>query len=115
MNRQLNLGQIRQLLNRSTTQLDEHTLSSLRATRAHALERHAARPAHALALSGHGKHAHWHAPAVRHKPVLWVAGLLLVACILSGIAYWYKAPSTDNSDVDIAILTDDLPLQVYVD
>lgn len=116
MNRQLNLEQIRQLLNRSTAQLGETTLASLRATRTQALERHAARHAHALAFSGHGKAGHWHVPGMHHRAYLRVAGLLLVACILSGIAYWHKTtPSNDTSDVDIAILTDDLPLQVYVD
>ena len=114
MNRQLNLEQIRQLLNRSTAQLDETTLASLRATRTQALERHAARHAHELAFSGHDK-AGWHMPGMHHKAYLWAAVLLLVACILSGIAYWQNTPSNDTSDVDIAILTDDLPLQVYVD
>ena len=115
MNRQLNLEQVRQLLNRSTSQLDEATLARLHKTRPQALERHATRHAHALAFSGHGKHAHWHTVGIRHKPYLWVAGLLLVACIVSGIAYWQMTSNNDTSDVDIAILTDDLPLQVYLD
>jgi hypothetical protein len=112
---QLDLQQVRQLLNRSTAQINERTLSTLHATRLRALERHTARHAHAMTLSGHDKSGHWHAPGTHHKPYLWIVGLLLVASILSGIAYWYKTPGHDNSDVDIAILTDDLPLQVYVD
>jgi len=44
-----------------------------------------------------------------------MAALLLAVGILSSITYWYQAPANDTSDVDIAILTDDLPLQVYVD
>ena len=115
MNRQLNLEQIRQLLNRSTAQIDATTLASLRETRIQALERHSARHAHALAFSGHSKTGPGHMPRMHHKPYLWVAGLLLLACILSGIAYWQKTSGNDTSDVDIAILTDDLPLQVYVD
>ena len=115
MNKQLDLQQVRQLLNRSAAQINVGTLASLHATRLRALERHAARNAHTLALSGHNKAGHWHAPGAHHKPYLWIAGLLLVAGILSGVAYWYKAPANDNSDVDIAILTDDLPLNVYVD
>ena len=115
MNRQLNPERIRQLLNRSTAQLDETTLADLRKTRIQALERHAMQPVHALAFSGHGKLAHWHIMGTRHKPYLWAAGLLLLACIVSGIAYWQNVPGNDTSDVDIAILTDDLPLQVFLD
>jgi hypothetical protein len=115
MNRQLNLEHIRQLLNRSSAQLDEATLASLRETRTRTLERRTERHAHALAFSGHGKSGHWHVPAIHPRSYLWIAGLLLVACIVSGIAYWHKAPSNDTSDVDIAILTDDLPLQVFID
>jgi hypothetical protein len=115
MNRRLNPEQIRQLLNCSTAQLDESTLAGLRKTRTRALERHTTRHGHALVFSGHGKHAHGHAMGIRHKPYLWAAGLLLVACIVSGIAYWQSVPNNDTSDVDIAILTDDLPLQVYLD
>jgi Protein of unknown function (DUF3619) len=116
MNRELNLERVRQLLNRSTAQLDETTLTLLCEARTHALEQHASRHAHTLAFLGHGKPAaHWYAMGARHKPYLWAAGLLLVACIVSGIAYWQKVPNKDTSDVDIAILTDDLPLQVYID
>jgi hypothetical protein len=115
MNRKLNPEQIRQLLNRSTAQLDETTLADLRKTRTRALERHAMQHVHALAFSGHDKHTPGHAMGIRHKPYWWAAGLLLVACIVSGIAYWQSVPGNDTSDVDIAILTDDLPLQVFLD
>ena len=117
MNQKLDMERVRHLLNRSTAQLDQTTVARLQQTRAHALERHAAQHAHTLALSGHGKSAHWHTALSRHKAYLWIAGLLLMAGIISGgIAYMqHKAPGTDNSDVDIAILTDDLPLQVYLD
>jgi hypothetical protein len=114
MKRQLNLEQLRQLLNRSNAQLDEKTLKILHQARTQALKHHDEQQVHTLALSGHGKYGHWHTPA-HHKPYLWAVGLLLAASILSGIAYWHKTPSNDTSDVDIAILTDDLPLQVYVD
>ncbi|MBI1174794.1 MAG: DUF3619 family protein [Sideroxydans sp.] len=115
MNQQLNPEQIRQLLNRSAAQLDDPTLARLREMRTQTLERHTARHAHALALSGHGKHAPWHTVLQQHKPSLWIAGVLLAASILSGIAYWQQTSDNDTSDEDIAILTDDLPIQVYVD
>ena len=115
MNRQLNPEQIRQLLNRSAAQLDEATLASLRETRSQALKRHAERHAHVLALSGHGKPGHGHMPGMHSRPYVWIAGLLLLAFIASGIAYWRMMPNNDPSDVDIAILTDELPLKVFVD
>lgn len=115
MKQQLNPEQIRQLLNRSAAQLDEPVLARLREARTQALGRHAASHAHALAFLGHGRHAHWNEMAQRHKPLLWLAGLLLVASILSGIAYWQQASDNDLSDEDIAILTDEMPIQAFVD
>jgi hypothetical protein len=113
MSQQLDHQQIRQLLNHSAARLDEPVLSGLRAARARAMEQHAAQHAHTLAVSGHGGRL-GHGSFQQHRLSYWIAGLLLVASIVSGIAYWQQT-STDTSDEDIAILTDDLPLQVYVD
>jgi len=41
--------------------------------------------------------------------------MLLAASLFSGIAYWQHVMDNDTSDEDIAILTDDLPIQYYVD
>ena len=41
--------------------------------------------------------------------------MLLAASLFSGITYWQQAIDNDTGDVDIAILTDDLPIQYYVD
>ena len=106
---------IKQLLDSSAARLDDTTLARLGEIRTQALQHHVVQHTHALAFPGHGKHTHWHSTFQHHKLSYWVAGLLLVASILSGIAYWQQTSSTDTSDVDIAILTDDLPIQVYVD
>jgi hypothetical protein len=113
MSQQLDHTQIRQLLDHSAARLDEPVLAGLRAGRTRAVEQHAVRHAHALAVSGHGGRL-WHASFQQHRLSYWIAGFLLVTSIVSGIAYWQQI-STDTSDEDIAILTDDLPLQVYVD
>ena len=113
MSQQLNTEQVRQLLNRSTAQLDQATLARLREARMQALERHA--PAHSMALSGHGRHPHWQSILHHHRPLLWLAGLLLAFGLVSGIAYWQHAQQNSFNPADIPILTDDLPLQVYLD
>lgn len=115
MNPQLNPERIRQLLNRSTNRLDEATLTRLREARLQAMQRHAVRHESILAHAGPGHHGSWQEALQHHKLFRWIAGALLVASLLSGIAYWQHSADNDTSDEDIAILTDDLPLQVYVD
>ncbi|MBI3903141.1 MAG: DUF3619 family protein [Nitrosomonadales bacterium] len=115
MNHELDTKQIRQHLNRSAAQLDQPTVEKLREARMQALSRHHARStapafawASALAGSGHtaGSHrSHYH----------WAAIILFAACLFSGITYWQGTQDNDDSDVDIAILTDEMPIDVYVD
>lgn len=114
MKRQLNLEQVRQLLNRSAAQLDDTRLSALRQARNQALQRHTEQ-VRALAVAGHGRSAGSFNPVMLHRFIMRVGAILLAAGLVSGIAYWYKSPVKDNSDVDIAILTGDLPLKVFVD
>lgn len=107
---------IKQLLDRTTTQIKPSTLNKLQAARMHALEHHRKhRSAPVLAWLGyHGSHS---GPA--HHPsrrLNWALAFLFVACLFSGAAYWQNITADhDASEVDIAILTDDLPLHVYVD
>ena len=116
MNQKFYPEKIKQLLNRSLSQLEQPTLELLREARTQALARYDARstaPTLAWAShssrSGHSTHSH-------HKSYYWAAAILLAACLFSGAAYWQHATTEhDTSDVDIAILTDDLPMHVYVD
>jgi len=116
MNKQLQPEQIRQLLNRSIAQMDQPTLARLRDARTQALARHEARsqaPAFALAglWPGHG-----HATGSQQKHYHWAAVILFAACLFSGAAYWQHANKEhDIGEVDVAILTDDLPIEIYVD
>lgn len=114
MSQQLNTEQIRQLLNRATAQLDQNTLTRLRNAREQTLERYSARHEHILAFSGHGN-THGHSAYQQHRLLYWIAGLLLVISLLGSIAYWQQNRDNTTRDEDIAILTDDLPIQVYVD
>ena len=104
MNENLNLDAIRQLLNRSLGQLDQPTLASLRKAREQTLLHHA----HS------GGHARWKLGARRNAAVTWFATLLLVVSLFGGVTYYWQQ-THDNSDIDLAILTDDMPIDVYVD
>ncbi len=102
MNNDMNTNEIRQLLNRSAAQLPTETLASLRKAREHAMLRHDPEA-----------HARWAwAGNWRHSPAAWVATLAITLSLLGGGVYYWQAH--DNSDVDLAILTDDLPADLYV-
>ncbi|HMC13295.1 MAG TPA: DUF3619 family protein [Gallionellaceae bacterium] len=104
MNENLNLDAIRQLLNRSLGQLDQPTLASLRKAREQALLRH----------THSGAHARWKLGTKRYAAVTWFATLLLVVSLFGGVTYYWQQ-THDNSEIDLAILTDDMPIDVYVE
>jgi type VI protein secretion system component VasF len=115
MNEDLNYHSIKQLLNQSSDSLAPATLEKLRQARLHALEHQKARrSAPVLAWLGH--HGHHGDSQHTSRRTHWAAALLLLACLFSGYAYWQSCSTDhDTSDVDIAILTDDVPLPAYVE
>ena len=115
MDEKWNPEPIKQLLNRSLAQLDQPTLAHLRAARLQALSRYEARSTTLPLLAWNGEHVAWHTSVLRHSIHYWIGAILLVFSLFSGIAYWQHAMDNDTSDLDIAILTDDLPLQYYAD
>lgn len=102
---------ITKLLTRAAEQLDPGTVTALRRARHIALERqHRSKPVFALS-SGH--HAHWLVPHSTHQ---WVAAvILLVSVLVGGVGYWNHAREHEMNHLDLAILTDDLPMEVFVD
>lgn len=115
MKNDLNHHSIKQLLDQSTARIKPATLTKLQEARMHALEHQRAhRSAPALAWLNH-----FGSPSGSHhfsKRLNWALAILFVACLFSGAAYWQSSIADhDNGEDDIAILTDDLPLHVYVE
>jgi hypothetical protein len=113
MKKDLNHHSIKQLLEQSTVRISPATLEKLQAARTRALEHHH-QHAPALAWLGHlGSHR---TSSHSSKQLHWAMAVLFIACLFSGVAYWQNSVSDhDISELDIAILTDDLPLHAYVD
>lgn len=109
MNQRLGTEQIKQLLDRSLTRIDPPALARLRGAREQAMARYDERcSAPAFALAGH-----WHVASSHRKSHYLAVAVLLAAFLFGGITYWHH--EHDVSEVDIAILTDDLPIEMYVD
>ncbi len=115
MNQEWSRESLKHLLNRSLEQIDQPTLARLHAARALALSRHEARTATLPLFAWTGVPAIQHASGHNHKIFHWIGAMLLAASILNGIAYyWQEAMDNDASDVDIAILTDEEPIQYFL-
>jgi hypothetical protein len=115
MNEKLNVDLIRQQLNCSSAKLDRPTLMRLRGARMQALAHYDARNTSRSfvwlrALAGLGHNTRFH----RNNYYL-ATVLLCIALLCGGIGYWQNVTEHDSSDVDIAILTDDLPIEAYVE
>lgn len=102
---------IARLLTRATEQLDDDTVAALRRARNFALKRQTLnQPVFALST---GHDIHWPIP---HTPHQWMAmAVLLIVMLAGGIGYWHHAQEYEMSHLDIAILTDDLPMEIFID
>ena len=100
---------IAQLLTRAAQQLDDDTVTALRRARNVALGKQSlSRPVFALSTA---HNIRWLMPHSAHQWM--VAIILFVAILFGGVSYWQH--ENDMSHLDAAILTDDLPLEVFVD
>lgn len=111
MTDKLNPKRIAQLLNQGTWQMDKDVLSALGDARQKALQRQAVHaPVFTLAT---GRWRHLLAPFTAHQ---WMsAGLLAIMLVIGSSYYWHHAQEQQIADLDVAILTDDLPIEVFVD
>lgn len=113
MKNKIQLHEVGQLLDLSITQLDAHTVDQLQSARLKALQHQRISqnsPVWAW-LDQHGLISH---TTHSHKHLNWGMAALLALILFSGVLYWQQYEH-DHSEVDIAILTDDLPVDMYVD
>ena len=102
---------IAQMLTYATQQLDDNTLTALRKARNAALERQLqSRPVFTLS-TGHSMR--WLMPHSTHQ---WVATVILIAAIIfGGASYLHHAYENEIGRLDADILSDDIPLEIFVD
>lgn len=117
MSQKLHLEKIKQLLNHSVNRLEQPVLARLRDAREQALARHEARSAAPAFAWATPSASQGHTAGPHRKSHYLAAAVLLAALLFSGAAYWRHATEHDHeaSEVDVAILTDELPIEVYVD
>jgi hypothetical protein len=116
MKSDINTQKIKELLNIATSQLPPETLDKLRTARTRAIDRQRIRHSVPVLawLGGHhiGRNESFHLS----KTMSWVMGAIFAACLISGATYWRNYTiEHEICDVDIAILTDDMPIHVYLD
>lgn len=100
---------VARLLTQAAQQLDDHTVAKLRRAREIALDRQSARQPVFTLSTGHG----FHMPHFSHQ---WVGmALLIVAMFFGAATYLHLEHENEISRLDTAILTDELPLEVFVD
>lgn len=110
MSTKLNPEKIAQLLTYSSRQLDKQTLSALSQARQNALHRQSAHsPVFALNTG------HWSHHLVPHSAQQWLAIGLLAAILACTASFWHHADEQQIGELDVAILTDELPIEVFVD
>lgn len=113
--RELSHEDIKQLLNHSAAQIDQPTLARLRHAREQAMAQHAAYCEEPVfARAGHTLR-HTFGAHQGSKSRLWVTTLLVAIILFSATAYWNHLAKSDTADVDIGILTGELPIHFYVD
>ena len=98
-------------LTHAAGQLDSDTVVALQRTRNVALAKQVQHQ-HVLELAGgHGIYR-----LMPHSPYQWLAAIILLGAILvSTASYWHHEREHEVSHLDIAILTDDMPMEIFVD
>lgn len=110
MNERELISKIKQDLNYGTGQLKSQVMERLKQSRERALDAFAAQsqPENAYAFAGHHGHGH---PFASRK---WLP-LAFISLLLIGVFYWQQQELNGEENIDLALLTSDLPLNVFVD
>ena len=118
MSTELDTSKVAQLLNLGTRQMNAGVLSALSKARLAALDRQAVCvPAYTLAPSGvmYTYMGRWTPGAMLHSAQHLAIVILLAAIVVSGMGHWYHVEEQRIGELDVAILTDELPVEVFVD
>lgn len=111
MTTKLDPQKIAQLLTQGTRQLNAATVLALADARRNALQRQAAHsPVFSLATG-----QSWTQGLTPRLSQPWLIIGLLAAALIIGTGYWHHAQEQQISDLDVAILTDDLPIELFID
>lgn len=114
MTNDIDPGKITRLLTQGARQLNAVTISALVSARQNALKKQLVRsPAYTLASASSS--ARWANRMIPHTAQAWVAAGLLVAILVAGTSYWQNVQEQQIDETDVAILTDELPIEVFVD
>ncbi len=111
MKTKLHTRDIAQLLDRSANQLNRSTLNELHAARQRALEHQRVSTSGWVSRNG-TLHGHLH---LSQRALNWVIAAIVASLLVINLTYWERAFDHDHSDIDVQILTDDLPVDMYVD
>ncbi len=106
----INSQQFTQLLNRSIQQLDQDKLAALRAARQTALSKQRVSVAAATLSSGHLLPIHLSLRAQK-----WIIAVLVTAILLSAWSVLQHQHEQQINELDIAILSDEMPIEIFVD
>jgi hypothetical protein len=116
MKSEINTNKIKELLNVATSQLSHETLDKLRMARTRAMDRQRIRQSVPVLAWLGGNHSGQNETQHLSKPMLWLIGAVLAASLITGATYWRNYTiEHDIAEVDIAILIDDMPINVFLD
>lgn len=111
MNIKLTNKEIGRLLDQSANQLNRSTLNDLHTARQHALQRQ--RVSVTTWVSQNGMlHGHLQ---LSQRALNWIIAAVVASLLVINLTYWDRMSEHDHSDIDIQILTDELPVDVFVD
>jgi hypothetical protein len=104
-----------QYLDDGVDQLEPRVREQLAAARRNALSRYHEQPAPVLGLAWAGSAAVWLTEHGFHSARLLVAAAALVVAT-AGVLYWQSTgPVNGLADIDVYLLTDELPINAYLD
>ena len=110
MTDELTPDKIAKLLTQSTRHLDSGTLSALSNARQNALQKQAVRAPVLTLAASRWAHVPVHIPTYQ-----WVFAGLVAAMLVIGTGYWHHDQEQQITELEVAILTDELPIEVFVD